>query len=116
MKQTIGVCLSAGYDLDDLIDRYSWEQIGLIAEMILRDRFGTIEMLLSPLIGAAGGDYTAPSVKSTAKRSKTKGNHKIHRAADYSPEDRDKALMGALQGAGFRVRPSSSGGENGEAG
>jgi hypothetical protein len=105
-----------------MLDRYSWEQISLMATCVLRDRFATIESLLEPMVTAMGAeDYVPPQVGDGKRRRRPRRSssphHRVHRSADYdSPEAKDNALLSALGRAGIRVRNVEASGGNGETG
>jgi hypothetical protein len=111
------VLIAAGHDLNMLLDRYSWEEIGLMAEMVLRDRYGTIESLLSPLLGMSGAEYKPASVESKTGKRARKKDPRSHKNADYDTDaDKERALMGSLSRMGLRVKTVQASGESGDAG
>lgn len=100
-----------------MLDRYSWEQIGLMAECVLTDRFETLSMIVQPIVGGLGQDYTGPSVGKKQRKRTDNPRHRVHRAADFdSAEARDAALLGSLGRAGIRIRSVPASGEGGSAG
>lgn len=88
-----------------------------MAEMVLRDRFGTLEQLLTPLLGVTGTEYKPARVEGkTGKRSR-KNNPNSHRNSDYATDaEKERALLGSLSRAGVRVNVVQTSAASGDPG
>ena len=108
VEATLGVLLAAGHDLDRILGLYTFDQVALMARCITGHHVRMLNLLLSPIAGSMGADYTphrAPS--SPSRRRDPRG----YRSADYStPESKEAGLLNAFAKAGIRVKSAPGAG------
>lgn len=112
MEWALGVLIYAGHDVDDMLDRYSMQQLCSHAGWVMRYQVDTLNMLMAPLAGMMGHKWNPAKTDGPQPRQRRDPKH--HKNADYTdPEAKDKALMAAI-GRRFRVRdvPASGGTDN----
>jgi hypothetical protein len=97
-----------------VLDRYSFEQIGLMARCILRSRADMLNAVVGPVVGTvAGGEWRGHSVEGgKPKRPRpTRPGERVTRQGDHDdPASKERALVAGLARAGVRIRavPSST--------
>jgi hypothetical protein len=91
----LGVLLSAGHTLDDILDM-TWAQIHLSAESILLHKTEALNMVLEPVITILGGKF---------KKSKiTKNNQgKNNRNTKMTPAQKEQMLIHQFRAVGVPV-------------
>ncbi len=102
MLKTLGILIGAGYDFDELIDKYSFEQIGLLAAAVMSHKIDLFNMAAEPLMAAMGGEFKPGKVAGETRRRPKKGSH---RNADYATDaQKEAAMLRAIGSAPVRVR------------
>lgn len=79
------------------------------------DRFSTLSMIVEPILGGLGAEFSEPTV-GRPKRRKSKPGHREFRGQDFPPEKRDAALLRALGRAGIQVRTVQTTGKKSSSG
>ena len=107
--------LAAGHPLE-VLDRWSWKQVRLVAECIVLHQLNQLEAVLAPLAEALGHEYKPGAVDSTTRppgaprgRRKSKG-HQGKAQLDFAEpgavqraQQRDAALLMSALRAGIRI-------------
>jgi hypothetical protein len=107
LLKTIGILLSAGHDFDRIIDRYSFDQIGILAGSIMMHRVDMMNAIAKPLLGAMGVDYDDAKVDGPKTRRRPRQGH--HRNADYADQsEKERAMHVALASLPVRVRTKTT--------
>jgi hypothetical protein len=94
--------------LESLLDKYTFDQVGLMARCVLRSRAAMLNAILGPVVGAtSGADWKGHSVSGgKAKRSKAPSgaNQRSFAMGERSSaEAKENGLLNALSRAGLRV-------------
>jgi len=96
MKRVLGGLFASGHG-PDVLDRYTWDQLGLMAECIGLHWVGLLDMVFSPLAGAMGGTYTSGAVETNSRKAPRKmGPTEIDRTdldAVKRAKDRDARIL-----------------------
>lgn len=92
----MGVLLSAGHTLDDILDM-SWAQIHLAAESILLHKTEALNMVLEPVITMLGGKFNKSKV---TKRKQNKGKNDTK----MTPAQKEQMLIHQFRTVGLPVK------------
>lgn len=66
----LGAWVHAGHDPNHVLSTYSFEQIALHGRLIIQHDIATIDMVMRPLLGAAGFGFKSPKVDDGSKKTK----------------------------------------------
>jgi hypothetical protein len=91
------------------LDRWSWEQVQLVAECIALHKVQQLEMILGPIATGLGAEYKSSQVRETIRRQP--GDVKRRTMLDRSDpaavkraQQRDAAILMAAKSNGFRFK------------
>ena len=101
MKQALGAMFAAGHD-PSILDRYSWGQIGLMAECLGMHHTRMFDTLFTPLSAFMGGGYKPASAGSARKRP-TEVDHSDPASVQRAKERDARILIGAGGIPGVKV-------------
>jgi len=96
MKEVLGVLLSSGYSLDQILD-WSWDHINLTAECIMTHKVEMINMVFEPVAAAFGGKGKKKN------RQKSIDSQRRLREA-MTPQQKENDLLRSIGMAGLKVQ------------
>lgn len=95
----IGILASAGHDPVEIVERWSWAQIGLVARSIIASKVWALQTVIGPFLplvkDATGIDVKLPST-SGGRRSKATAIDLNDPAAVERARRRDEQLINGL--------------------
>ncbi|NRA04285.1 MAG: hypothetical protein HRU00_16980 [Myxococcales bacterium] len=113
----LGALIASGHDLDDLLDRYSWESIALQSRCVMRHKVGLINLVAEPILSVLGAGYSGSKVadndRPTRRRRRRGPNDKsfsLEEAKEQNPERAEMGLLHAFHRAGIAVTQRKAGG------
>jgi hypothetical protein len=98
--------VNAGHDPDDLLDKYSFEQLGLFARCSITHQVKMLNMVLGPVLGASGLGWKPHKME----KQHDPRNHKNSNFNDS--EEKEKALLSAMARAPVGMRTIKTSGKN----
>jgi hypothetical protein len=96
VEWTLGILLAAGHDPDHLLDRYSFDQLSLFARCTLGHHTRMLNMLLAPVLGGQGAEWTGHKVQAPKTNAASR--------TDKQKKTRDSMLLHQLASSPFGVR------------
>lgn len=88
MLHALGILLSAGQPLSEVLDRMTFQQAFLAADAIVMAKAKALDSVMGPIVRSGGGEYT--DTKVTGPKSPVEGGlteaqkkdlHRMHKAA-----------------------------------
>ena len=100
MKEALGAMFAAGHDLT-ILDRYSWAQIGLMAECLGLHHSRMFDTLFTPIAAMMGHKYKPQAGPKSAAKKPTSVDYSDPAAVQRAKERDARILIGAgaLDGA-----------------
>jgi len=100
VEWTLGVLLAAGHDPDHLLTTYSFDQLALFARCTLGHHVRVLNMLLSPMLGSQGMEWTDHKVPRSQAGQKKR--------TDAEEAKRESRLLQKLAASPFGVRTAQT--------
>lgn len=84
-----------------MLDRYTFDQLGLFARSVITHQSNMLDMLLSPMLGAQGVEYKPGSVVDSEKK-----------ADPRSDQEKEDALLAAFSRSPIGLRTVHTSGDS----
>lgn len=98
----LGALFAAGFG-PDALDRYTWDQLGLMGECIARHHAAMLDAVLRPIAAGLGMEYAPGKVERGPKKRSTSVDYTDLDAVKRAKERDARILLAAGQIPGIKV-------------